>query len=211
MRATQRKGLDGTCQAIACSPLAGRPVIGRRVLPKSADFVDDRDAEASPDPQRRQRIEDRRVSMQDVGTYRARHFFETPRRCAHLRHFPDAGQAVKRAWFPRRSVEMKTVDVFFQCAGHGMLRTRHMERLPAQAPLLAQDRTRAERVAALERDRMVENMQDAKAHWRLSRPSICACGNRCVALMPRSFPWRPPRRETRSGERPRTSATSRSR
>ena len=49
-----------------------------------------------------------------------------------------------------------------------------MESLPAQRTLLAQNRDRPERVPALERERVVEDVQDAKAHPTAST----ACGRR---------------------------------
>ncbi len=103
------------------------------------------------------------------------------------------------------------VDVLFRSSRRGMLRAREMERLPAEAALLEQDRARAEGVPALQRHRVIEHVQDAEAH----RATLARCARdsaltRSGGLMQRSCGRaRVRRRPSPSGEMPRTSADSR--
>ena len=76
--AMQRAGLDEPRRPVTQAGLAVGAMARRRVLPQSAHLVDDRDPVPSAGAERRQRVEDRRVGVQDLRAAPRR----SPRRAA---------------------------------------------------------------------------------------------------------------------------------
>jgi len=82
-------------------------------------------------------------------------------------HFGALAQHRKRCAARRLCpVENPSVDGFFRQIRFGVARGRQMMRLPPEPPLFGQERQRAERIAALQRDRMIENVENAHADHR---------------------------------------------
>jgi len=59
---------------------------------------------------------------------------------------------------------MPAFDRLLAVASGRVLRAGEMECLPAALALLAQDRKRAKGVSTVQRDRMIEDVEDSKAH-----------------------------------------------
>ena len=104
------------------------------------------------------------MGLYHVRSYSARDFLETPRGSSHQAHFPDARKVGEPPWLPKRSIKTKPVDLFLGCTGNKVLGTRQLECIPAQSALLAQDRSGAKGVAALQWERVIENVEDAQGH-----------------------------------------------
>ena len=112
------------------------------------------------------------MRVQDVGPNLARHLVETTLRRAHQRKLAQNRKLPQQPGLPQGPVEVEPVDVLLGHARRRVLRARKVESLPPDAPLFAQDRPRAERVAAVQWDRVIEDVEDPQAHpTALSRKS----------------------------------------
>ena len=100
--------------------------------------------------------------------------FELVDQLAHARggqaHLRDESCALGR----RRAVEAQTVGVFFGLRAEALLGCGEVEGLPAQRRLLAQDGRRAEGIAAVQWQRMIEDVQDAHVAQAVGNCSACA-------------------------------------
>ncbi len=91
--AAQREALQRARCAVAQAAFARPAVVDGGVLPERADFVDDRNPALPPDPQCRQRVQHRRVRVQDVGAERRAELGYAPRGRRHLLHVHRAGHS----------------------------------------------------------------------------------------------------------------------
>ena len=161
-RAAQRVRLERARRAIAKAALGRRAVVDRGVFPERAHLVDDRDAEPATRAQRRQRVQHRRMRVEDVGVEALAPAPRCAARVARISaQIADARHARRRALAERRAMKAPTVDVLDLAARLAVARRRELQRLPAERPLLAQDGQRAEHVAAVQRKRVIEDVQDA--------------------------------------------------
>ena len=157
-------GLQAAGGAVTQAALVGGAVVHRGVLPERANFVHHRDAQLAPHLEGRQRIEHRRMGVDDVGLDLAGDFFQAPAQCLHQGDFAAHRQVSQQPGAARRAVKMQAIDVFFSGLGRALLGRGDVKRLPAQRALLAQQRRRAKGVAAVQRNGVVENVQDAQGH-----------------------------------------------
>ena len=74
----KRAGLDGPGHSIPQARLTMGAVTRRRVLPKGAYFINDWDGIPPACPNCRQRVEDRRMGVEDLRANLADHFIEPP-------------------------------------------------------------------------------------------------------------------------------------
>lgn len=100
-----------------------------------------------------------------------------------IEHRQPAGDA---RWL-RRTVEMQAIRRFFRHRTVDLFWTRQVIRLPAQIALLAQDVGAAKGVAGVQRQGMVENVQDA--HVKLLKIKIV------IASLQQTFRLEKPLRE----------------
>ena len=101
------------------------------------------------------------MSMNHVGADVGGDFGEAPRGRTHLGNLTDHGQAVGKALDRRRPEELPVINGLVGVKLRRVLGRRQMERLPAPRTLVCENRQRAKDVAALQRQRMVENVKDA--------------------------------------------------
>ena len=116
------------------------------------------------DAERRQRIQHRRVGMDQRGLHLRGHLKQPRPQLLHQPPFTNAGQSCRGCGRRRGAEEVPTVDGVFGTRRRRVLGARHVVGVPPQAPLLAQDRQGPERVAAVQRDRVIQHMQHAQAH-----------------------------------------------
>ena len=158
VRATQRHGFETPGQAVAQAAFGRRTVIDGGILPGGAHLVDHGNPEPTADLNRRQRVEHRRVRMQDVRANLLDHLGDTRFVYLHFPQFAQTGQALgQRA---RRAVEVPAVHVVFATRGHPLARRGEMKRLPAERALLAKYRDGPKGVAAMQRQRVIEDMEN---------------------------------------------------
>ena len=68
------------------------------------------------------------------------------------------------AWLAGRSEKCHPVNVFVQGICGALLGGGQVEGLPAQPALLAQDGKRPERIATMQRNRVIQDVKDAQGH-----------------------------------------------
>src|SRR6202030_1732498 len=164
--ALQYVGFERASESIARRTLSRAAVVDRGVFPEGANFVDYRHAEPASHAQRWDRIQRRRVCVQQLRFDLLGNRLQTVRERVHhpqLRHRRQAGEP--RA-VERRAEEMPAVDRLFETLGALLLRAGEMGRVPSEPPLLSQYRQRAKRVAAVQWERVIEDMQDAHGTFR---------------------------------------------
>ena len=88
-----------------------------------------------------------------------------------------------------RPEEVQAIDNLFVRSWRGVLRTGEVERLPSERALLAQNCRRAKRVPAVQRDRVVEDVEDAQCHRAIFMP----VGSASAAITARSGSFVPRR------------------
>ena len=107
------------------------------------------------------------------GRVRSTTSLEPPLAC---RGSPPTGSAPAPARQPpsahARAVEVKAVHVFLVRRRAVVLGRREVQRLPAERALLLQDRERPEGVAAVQRNRVVEDVQDLAGSSRLAQLAV---------------------------------------
>jgi len=148
-------------QPVAQAALGGGAVVDRGVLPEGAHLVDHRDAQAPGHAQRGQRVQHRRVGVDQVGAHGCRHRLDARGKLSHQRHLVEPRHTAP-AGCGRRAMEVPAVHRLLQRRAAGsVLGAGQVEGLPPERALLAQQRQRAERVPAVQRDRVVEDVEDA--------------------------------------------------
>jgi hypothetical protein len=158
--ALQRPGFERAGGAVAQAEFLRGAVVDRGVFPECAHFVHDRNAEAAPGAQRGNRVERGRVRVQDVRLDLRDDLGQAPGQAVDHLFLVQHRQFGQRSARGRGAVEVQAVDGFFQIVAGMLLGAGHMEGFPAERALLAQDRAGAEGVAAVQRDRVVEDVQD---------------------------------------------------
>ena len=133
-------------------------MVNRSVLPEGADLIDDWNAQALAGSDGGDGIEHWRVRMQDVRLQFARKLLQPRFSSTHQAQFVDAGRPCFRH---RASVETQAVDVLDVSRRLALLGRGQMKGFPAQRPLLTQDSRGAEGVAAVQRDGVVEDVEDS--------------------------------------------------
>ena len=156
--------LEPARQAVAHAALARGAVIDGRILPRRTHLVDHRQAILPAHPDRRQRVQHRRMGMQDVRPHLLDHLGDPPAHGRHQPQFADSRQLRSSVGVERSAEEMPVVDRLLGDRRRTLLRRSEMEGLPAAPTLLAQQGERAKRVAAMQRQRMVEDVEDAQWH-----------------------------------------------
>ena len=99
--------------------------------------------------------------MDQVRTHSFGYLRETIAHRTHQRDLAKQWPSADPLGFPQRSIEVQPVDVFFGCTRRRVLRPGEVKSLPSEASLLSQDRTRAECVAAVQRDRVIQDVEHA--------------------------------------------------
>ena len=97
VRTAQRERFECTGRAVPNAALRRRAVICRRIFPKRANLVHHGNPQAASDPQRRQRIQYRRMRVQDVRAKRCRQFGDSARSGSHLLNVDCARHTGQRA------------------------------------------------------------------------------------------------------------------
>ena len=143
-----------------------------------------------------------------VQNVRARpaHDLLQPARVAHMSASSRrTGQRAAPRGAAARAEEAKTVDVLLVGLRGEVLGRRELERLPAERAAVRAGSRASESVAAVQRYRVVEDMQDPQAHTAaLQRDRLCrALSSRCGGRLRTSAASRAARcsRATRTGAR----------
>jgi len=103
------------------------------------------------------------VGVDEVGLKLVDELVDAARGEAHLRNEPGAlGR--------QRAVKAQAISLFHLDCREALLRRGQVKRLPAQRALLAQDGRGAEGVAAMQREGVVEDVEDAHAEPWSSQP-----------------------------------------
>src|SRR5271163_4153515 len=133
------------------------------VFPQRTHFVDDRNAMTAADADRREGVEDRRVRVQNLRAYFVDDLVEATPEIADDLQLASPGQPRAEPNRRRRAQKLPITDAFARRPGRVMLAAGQQHRLPSQGPLLIDDAERAQDVATLQRQRMVEDVQNL--HW----------------------------------------------
>ena len=160
VRAAERKGLEGTRKAIAEAPLAHRAVVDGGVLPRRPQFVHDRQAALAADPKRRQHVEHRRMCVQHVRPELRGELVDASGRGSHFAEVAETRQP-RRAPRDGCPVEAPAVHDLAARGADILARRRELQGLPAERTLLAQDGDGPEHVPAVQRKRVIENVQNS--------------------------------------------------
>src|SRR6516162_10754968 len=116
----------------------------------------------------RQRVEGRRVGVKDPGSYLFDDIVESPVQVADDLQLAKPRQLRSKTSWHWRAQEFPGADPLARGPGRIMLATRQQHGLPTQRPLLIDDAERAKHIAALQRQRMVEDVQNSHHSHRLS-------------------------------------------
>jgi hypothetical protein len=130
------------------------------------------------DAQSRDRIQNGRMRMQDIRPDFAHHLEEALFNSTDQCQFAKDRQPVNAATNTGRPKEVPPFDILFHERAPDVFRCRQVKRFPTPLALLAQDRKRAERIAAMQRNRMIEDVQNPQAHETTSassRPRTVGC------------------------------------
>src|SRR4051812_16406777 len=101
------------------------------------------------------------MRMQDVRSYTPGNLLYTMGYFPHRLDLSESRHSFKQSARRRRAIEMPTVHLFVICRHRSLLGTGEMKRLPTQRPLLFENRERAKSITAMQRNRVIENMQYA--------------------------------------------------
>ena len=145
--------------AIAQVAFAPRAIAHCRILPEGADLIDQRQAMAARHGERGHGGQHRRVGVEDVGLELAHQRVEPGRRGG------DLGALAQQRRAPAGvggAVEEQALGLLGVGAGHGVARGGQVVRLDPHGAAGAHERAGAEAVARMERQRMVEDVEDAR-------------------------------------------------
>ena len=154
-------GFEGSGGAITQAAFGGAAMIDGGVFPEGADFINDRDAEFAGDLDGRLGVEYRRVGMDDVRPDVAGDCFQPGFQLLHQGQFPADGQVGQKAGGGWGAVEAQAIHVVERGGCFALLGRGEVEGFPAQGALFAEQGGGTEGVAAVQRDGMVEDVQDA--------------------------------------------------
>jgi len=154
-------GFEGSCGTVAEAAFASAAVVYGSIFPEGADFIDDWNAQFSGHFDGWQRIEYRRVGMDDVRADFAGDFFEPGLESLHQGEFLENRQICERTFRQRCTIEAQAVDFLERCGVFALLGRGQVEGLPAQPPLFAQQCGGTEGVATVQRDGVVEDVKRA--------------------------------------------------
>src|SRR6516164_4099856 len=160
-------GLYQPCHPIAQTGISMSAVTGCRVFPECAHFVNGWDPMLASGANCRQDVEDRRMGMEDLGTQFADHLIDAPTEVIDNSQFAKPGHPSGRPFWHRRPQKFPVANSLPRWSRRIMLAARQQKRLPAQRPLLVDDPERAIDIAALQRQRMVEYVEDPHRPDRL--------------------------------------------
>ena len=104
-------------QAVAQAALAGGAVVHSSILPERAHFIHHRNAEAAAHGERRQRIEHRRMGMQQIGPDLPCHLLNAPFQITHHRPFTQQRHLGVPACAQRGAEKVQAVNVLFRRTG----------------------------------------------------------------------------------------------
>ena len=200
----QRMGLEPPRQAVAQAAFGGGAVVDGGVFPEGPHFIDDWECPAAR-PTRSAGIA---LSTGECACRMCGPHLAAPLRAgasgSPSSAPPPPGRAASCPVSGRRAVEVPAVHrLVFGRRRRGVLRAGQVEGLPAQLALLAQQGQRAEGVAAVQRDRVIQDVKDSQqSSWRLE-PLRQAARWRAQPARGRRWSHRPP-----CAGRPRTSAAS---
>ena len=178
----ERRRFERARETVASAAFARGAVIDRRVLPQGTHFVDDRNAQPAARSDGRKSVEHRRMGVQHVGLESFRELDQPAARRGHLGQIGDARKPGYDAGAHHRAVKRPAVHLVDCTVARRMTRRRELERFPAERALLPQDCSRAKCIAAVQRERMVEEVQHphrrtrGPSPWqrRGARPAACA-------------------------------------
>ena len=173
----QRPGFKVAGYAVAQTAFPRCTVIDGGIFPESANFINDRQTEAAPDAQRGNGVEHRRMGMQDMGADFGDHLGQAFLQAFHQLHFAEYRPFCRRSCRARRTVKVPAVDVFLRRRTADVFGRSQVKCFPAQAPLPVQDRQGAECIAAVQRNRMIEDVQDTQSHYVTWDEAGCAVIN----------------------------------
>src|SRR6266702_3852813 len=101
------------------------------------------------------------MRMQELRSDALCDVFQPARERAHHRELRQTRQSAQALAVMRCAQEMPSVHGLVELLAAALLRPGEMGRLPSQPSLLLQYRQRAERVSAVQRQRMVEDVEEA--------------------------------------------------
>jgi hypothetical protein len=153
-------------RAIAQRAFGVRLVADRGVFPEGADLVNRRNAQRLAGPGGGDRVERRRVGVDEVGLLVRGDMADAARGGAHQRDLADGGPAGQRRGDGRGAVKGEAVGLFIGRAGHIVFRGGEMDRFPAHPTLRRQKREAAHRIATHQRDRVVEDVKNFQYRTR---------------------------------------------
>ena len=122
---------------------------------------------------RGQCVEDRRVRVQDLRLHLVDYSIKAAAQVAHNHQLANPRQFGSNAGGHWGSENLPSVDPLSLRAGRIMLAARQQYGLPAQGSLMVDDTKRAINITALQRQRMIENMEDPHCPDRLLIVSAC--------------------------------------
>src|SRR5204863_4779482 len=128
----------------------------RRVLPKGTYFINDRDRMPPAGTNSRQRVEDRRVRVQDLRANLPDDLLEPPVEIADDRQLTKPRQPRGEPSRHPGPQKLPFADALSRWSRRVMLAAGQQHRLPAKCPLVVNNTKGAIDIAALERQRMVE-------------------------------------------------------
>ena len=132
------------------------------VFPERTHFINDRNTQQPPHAQGWNGVEHGRMGMKDVRADHPRDLEQPGLGLAHQRKLREHREL--RPASRGGAVEVPAVDRLFRGRGRGVLGAGEVKRFPTELALLAQDRQRAKRVAAVQGNRVVEHMENAQRH-----------------------------------------------
>ena len=160
-----RPGFQRTGEPVAQAAFFRAAVVDRRVFPEGANFIDHGDAQLAADTDRRHRVQHRRMRVDHVGLQISCQGQQTSLDGTHHGERIAAGQARQQPGRFRRAIEMQAVGLLFHHLAIDLLGTGQVVGVPAHFPLVVQDRRAAEGIAGMQRQGVVEDVEDAHDYW----------------------------------------------
>ena len=151
--------LQRASQPVAQRAFAAGAVADRGVFPEGANFVDDRQAKLAPRPDGGEAAKRGRVGVEDIRAPFARDGFDAASQRADFLPFRQPRRARRLA---RCAVKREAIVQFELCPGErrGVAQAGEAAHFMPQPFLRLEDRARAEGVAALQRQRVIEDMEN---------------------------------------------------
>jgi hypothetical protein len=156
--AAQSVGFQKSCRSIARTICAVGAAAPRGVFPERAHFINHRQPTPATGADRRQRVEGGRVGVQDPRPHFSDDFVQSPVEVADEHQFAKPRQLRADPGWRRGAQEFPPADPLARRPRRIMLAAGQQHRLPPERTLLIDDAERAKHIAALQRQRMVENV-----------------------------------------------------